>query len=140
MQRQKKLFFNSISALIYQVVALICGFILPRYFLSTYGSAVNGLVSSITQFLGFISLCEMGVGAVIQTALSAPLANGDSVGVSRIAKSSDRFFRKIAYILVGYTLTLMVIYPCISLDEFDYFFTFVLIGVFSFYIILYLKK
>lgn len=131
MTRKQKLFLNSTTSLAYQFVALICGFILPRVFLSTYGSAVNGLISSVTQFLGFISLCEMGVGAVIQSTLYKPLADGDGVTVSKIAKSSDRFFRTIAYILVGYTLVLMVGYPLITIDKFDYFYTFALILVIS---------
>lgn len=67
--RSKKLFFNTLAALIDQVVIIICGFILPRMFLTSYGSAINGLQASITQFLGIIVLCEMGVGAVVQTAL-----------------------------------------------------------------------
>ena len=39
-----------------------------------YGSDVNGLVSSITQFLGYIALVEGGVGGVIRAALYKPLA------------------------------------------------------------------
>ena len=131
MTRKQKLLFNSTTSLVYQFVALICGFVLPRAFLATYGSEVNGLISSVTQFLGFISLCEMGVGAVIQSSLYKPLATGDNVGVSKIAKSSERFFRTIAYILVGYTVILMAVYPIITIEKFDYIFTFALIFVIS---------
>lgn len=131
MTRGKKLMLNSVTSVLYQIITFICGFILPRIFLSTYGSAVNGLVSSITQFLGFISLCEMGVGAVVQSALYKPLADKDSVEVSKIAISSERFFRKIAYILLVYTAVLMLIYPIITIDKFDYVFTMLLILVIS---------
>ncbi len=131
MIRKKKLMLNSITSLLYQVIALFCGFVLPRMFLSTYGSAVNGLVSSVTQFLGFISLCEMGVGAVIQSTLYRPLADGDMVSVSKIAISSERFFRKIAYILIGYTILLMMIYPLMTINDFDYAYSALLILVIS---------
>ena len=122
---------NSTSSLIYQVITIVCGFILPRFFLSFYGSAVNGLVSSITQFLGFISLAECGVGAVVQSALYKPLAKNDMQEVNKIVVSADRFFKKIAYILLGYTAILMVFYPLITLNSFDYLSTLILIFVIS---------
>ena len=129
--RKTKLMLNSASSVIYQVITIICGFILPRFFLSFYGSAVNGLVSSITQFLGFISLAECGVGAVVQSALYKPLASNDMQEVSKIIVSADRFFKKIAYILLGYTAILMVFYPLITLSSFDYLSTLILIFVIS---------
>lgn len=129
MTRKKKLMLNSASSLIYQVATLICGFILPKFFLTSYGSAVNGLVSSITQFLGFISLAECGVGAVVQSALYKPLAQKDMNAVSKIVVSSERFFRKIAYLLVAYTAILMIAYPFVTIESFDYLYTLVLIFV-----------
>ena len=131
MTRKTKLMLNSASSLTYQLTAIICGFILPRFFLAYFGSAVNGLVSSITQFLGFISLAECGIGAVVQSSLYKPLAEQDVVAVSKIVASSERFFRRIAYLLLGYTSALMLIYPMITIDAFDYLFTLVLIFVIS---------
>lgn len=131
MERKTKLMLNTASSLLYQLVMMICGFILPRFFLTYYGSEVNGLVSSITQFLGFITLAECGVGAVVQSTLYKPLAENDMINVSKVVVSSERFFRRIAYILVGYVAVLMVVYPFITIDSFDYLFTFVLIFVIS---------
>ena len=131
MTRKIKLKLNLASSLLYQLITLVCGFILPRFFLSYYGSAVNGLVSSITQFLGFIALAECGVGAVVQSTLYKPLAQNDTVSVSKIVISSERFFRKIAYILLAYVAVLMAVYPFITIDSFDYLFTAVLILVIS---------
>lgn len=131
MTRIIKLKLNLASSLLFQLITLVCGFVLPRFFLSYYGSEVNGLVSSITQFLGFISLAECGVGAVVQSALYKPLADNDMVSVSKILISSERFFRRIAYILLAYVAVLMVVYPFITLDSFDYVFTLILIFVIS---------
>ena len=122
---------NLASSLIYQLITIACGFILPRFFLSFYGSAVNGLISSITQFLGFISLAECGVGAVVQSVLYKPLADKDMQEVSKIVVSADRFFKRIAYLLLGYTAILMIFYPLITRNAFDYLYTLVLIFVIS---------
>ena len=92
MNRSQKFRLNSLAAILRQTVTVICGFILPAYILQTYGSAVNGLVSSITQFLAFISLLEMGIGPVIESNLYKPLAEGDFQTVSKIIASSINFF------------------------------------------------
>lgn len=125
------MYLNTTVSLLHQIIALVCGFILPRFFLQCYGSEVNGLVSSITQFLGFIALAECGVGAVVQSALYKPLANNDEEQISRIIISAENFFRKIAFILVVYSVVLMIGYPFITLKSFDYIFTLTLIFVIS---------
>lgn len=111
MNRRQKLLLNTATSLIKQLVVVVCGFILPRYMLSYYGSAVNGLVASLTQFLGFISLLEMGIGPVIQANLYGPLAKKDNEQISRIIVSSERFFRRIAYIFLAYIAALAVGFP-----------------------------
>ena len=111
MSRKKKLLLNTGTGILKQLVTVVCGFILPRYMLLYYGSSVNGLVSSITNFLSFISLLDMGVGAVIQANLYKPLADKESDQISRIVKSSERFFRRLAYIFIGYVVVLCVVYP-----------------------------
>lgn len=109
--RKKKLILNTISSVMYQLVVVICGFILPRLFLKYYGSEVNGLISSIIQFLGFIVLMELGIGAVVQSALYKPLAIGDDGEVSKIIKSAQKFFNKIAMLFLVYLSVLIIVYP-----------------------------
>ena len=53
--RKIRLVRNTFSSLAFQVVTVICGFILPRLILKYYGSETNGLVSSIQQFLQIIA-------------------------------------------------------------------------------------
>ena len=129
--RKKKMILNTATSLVHQVVVVICGFILPRLFLTFYGSSVNGLVSSITQFLGFISMLELGVGAVVQSALYKPLADGDSDEISKILSSAKKFFKKIAIIFSIYTVVLMFLYPIITIKKFNYMFTLLLILIIS---------
>lgn len=111
LSRKKKLFFNIITSLVYQILLIISGFILPRSMLSAYGSEINGLVSSISQFLSFISFMQAGVGVVVQAALYKPLSEDDYDAVSKIYVSAQKFFRTIAIIFVGYTLTIAFVYP-----------------------------
>lgn len=123
MNRSKKLKINTVSGLCGQIVTLTCGFIVPKLILNTYGSDVNGLVSSITRFLSFISLAECGVGAVVQSALYKPLAEKDYYKVSKIIISSERFFRKVGMILIIYIGVLIALYPSIINKRYSFFYT-----------------
>lgn len=98
--RSKLLAYNSITSLFSQGITVICSFVLTRLILSHFGSSVNGLVSSITQFLGFISFLEMGIGAVVKSALYKPLADKNYDEVSRVIISTKKFYRTIAKILI----------------------------------------
>ena len=108
MTRKKKLLLNSGMALAYQAITIVCGFILPKFIIPYFGSATNGLINSITQLLTIITLCECGVGAVVQSALYKPLAENDSESISRVVISSNKFFNRIMLMLSGYVLVLMV--------------------------------
>lgn len=99
------------AAIINQAVALICAFILPRQLLIFYGSEVNGLISSISQFLSFVSLLDLGISSVVQTALYKPIADNDSKGVSRVLTASQRFFQRIGIVFILYSFFLAIIYP-----------------------------
>lgn len=125
--REKRLKYTTITSLIFQVVAVICGFILPRLILDSYGSSVNGLINSITQFLGIINFMELGVGAVVQSSLYEPLASNDTNKINIILKSGSNFYKKIALLLIAYTSVLLIVFPMLVNDSFDPLFTIMLI-------------
>lgn len=131
LSQRQKLHLTSGFAFFLQIFTIIYGFVLPRLFLEYYGSAVNGLVSSIAQFLGFIALAECGVGAVVQSALYKPLAQKDSMGLSRIVVSAEHFFRNIAKLLVVYTVVLTIVFPNIISGNFEFIYTASLILIIS---------
>ena len=118
--RKKRLLCNTVSSLVFQIVTLVCGFIVPRLILDTYGSSVNGLVLSITQFLGMIAFLELGVGAVVQSSLYKPLAEKNINDVSKIISSANKFFRRLASILVVYVIFLVILFPFFAAKEFGY--------------------
>lgn len=118
---------NTVSSITLQVTTVICGFILPKLILNYYGSEINGLVSSIVQFLSFVSLLELGVGAVIQSNLYEPLAKQDYKSINNIMSSANKFFRTIGRILVVYVIILIIFYPTLISDDYSHLFTGMLI-------------
>ena len=134
--RKKRLLWNTVSSLVFQITTIICGFVLPHLILHHFGSSINGLVNSITQFLAVITFLELGVGAVVQSSLYKPLANKDSDTVSKIIVSANKFFRNIARILLVYIVVLVIVYPFITNrsdngETFSWMYTAALIGAIS---------
>lgn len=125
------LFYNSITPLIYQVTTITCGFILPRLILGHFGTEVNGLVNSITQFLAVIAFLELGVGAVVQSSLYKPLADKDNITVSKVITSADKFFRRLGYILAIYVVVMLFYYPYLVKQRFSFTFIATLIVAIS---------
>lgn len=131
MNRKKLLALNTSSSLIFQLTTIICGFIVPRLILQTYGSEVNGLINSITQFLSIIAFLELGVGAVIQSSLYKPLSEKDDEEISKIVVSGQKFFSRLATILLVYVIILIVIYPLVAKSNFGFLYTATMILVIS---------
>lgn len=120
-KKMKKITLLNIStSLFLQFITIISGFIIPKIILETFGSEVNGLVSSITQFLNYVTLIEGGIGGVVLANLYKPLYNNDVDMISSIINTANRFYRKIGFIFILYTIGLALIYPLIFESSFSY--------------------
>ncbi len=129
--RSKRALKNILITLLLQIITIFCGFIVPKLIISNYGSEMNGLLSSITQFLAYITLLEAGVGPVVKATLYKPISQKNTKDIINILKTSENFFKKIAYIFIVYILLLCCIYPTVINDKFDVLFTISLILIMS---------
>lgn len=129
--RGKRAVLNIVSSVFVQFVTIICGFIIPRLIIGSYGSKVNGAVSSMAQFLGFIILLESGFGPVIKSMLFKPIANKDKATIEKILKASEAIFRKISYFFILYIIILCVFFSIRLQNDFNIFFTISLIVIIS---------
>ena len=129
--RKKRLKSNTIASLLFQICSIICGFILPRLILQSFGSDVNGVVNSIVQFLGIISFLELGVGAVVQSSLYKPLADQNDIEISMIVASAKKFFRCLSWILIVYVVVLIVFFPLVTKQAFSFLYIATLITAMS---------
>lgn len=116
LSRSDRLKLNAALSIVYQLITIVCGFIIPKLIIENFGSDINGLLSSISHFLGIIALCELGMGAVVPASLYKPIAEKNSEEISRIFLSSEKFFRKIAYAMLVYVCGMTLLYPMIISD------------------------
>lgn len=112
--RGQKALLNTVVLAMYEVVTFACGLILPRYILKYFGSEFNGITSSITQFLGFIVILQMGIGGSTRFALYKKLANNDNYGISGIINATERYMRKVGIALLVYIGLMVIFYPHIA--------------------------
>ena len=116
----KKSFLNVFSTLLLQIVAIINGLIIPKLILQNFGSDVNGLITSLTQFLNYISLIEGGVSSVIMASLYTPLYEKSVQKISSVVVAANKFFKKIAYIFIVYTILIAILYPFLIDTSFNW--------------------
>lgn len=102
---------NASFSLLLQVALAVSGLLVPRYFIAVYGSPVNGLVSSITQFISYINLAEAGVGAAGTVALYRPLADKDTNRINGVLSATRVFYLRSGMIFAGLIVLLTIFYP-----------------------------
>lgn len=111
MNRSKKFLYNSMTTAVMQLITMLVGFITPRVMLNAYGSEVNGLVSSIAQFIAYFNLVEAGLAGAAIYALYKPLADNDHKAINGVISAAKKFYTQSGYIFISLTLGLAFIYP-----------------------------
>ncbi|MBQ7231929.1 MAG: hypothetical protein IJX07_01685, partial [Bacillales bacterium] len=111
MNRTKKFIKNTFATALYQIVLMLSGFILPKIILSFYGSEVNGLVTSVTQFINYFTLVEAGLSGAAIYALYKPLAENDYKTISGIVVATKKFYNISGTIFSVFVIILAFIYP-----------------------------
>ena len=131
MRRISQTKLNILSSFLQQLVAGVCGLILPRFVLQRFGSEANGLVASVTQLLGYTTLLEGGIGGVMKAMLYRPLANEDAEGISSIYFQIRRTFRKLSLIFICFALMLSICMKFLVDTQYDWPYVFTLVLILS---------
>lgn len=121
MNRTRKFLYNTLATSGYQLAAMLMGFITPRLTILCYGSEINGLVVSITEFINYFRLVEAGLATAAVYSLYKPLADQDAGRISAIVSAARRFYNLSGCLFVGLTALFALIYPfvvpCESLSQ-----------------------
>lgn len=113
MSNRKKSIKNVIYSALGQVITIGCGLILPRLFVVGYGSEVNGLLNSLSQFLVYLGLFEAGVGTATMQALYNPVAKEDWGSINKILAATNEYYKKTGkWYLIVLTIA-SIVYPII---------------------------
>lgn len=117
--RSKSALKNILANLILQITAAISGLILPRFFIIAYGSTMNGMIVSVTQFISYMALVEAGVSAASIVGLYKPLADNNIVEVNRILSATKRFYYRSGIFYIALLVILVAAYPLLVKNQID---------------------
>ena len=120
MDKKKKSLNIFITGLISQVVILLLGIVIPKLLIVSYGSEVNGLLSSIKQIFVYVALLEAGIGTAALQAMYEPIAKNDKEKASEIMVATDRYFKRTGLFYGIAVVLLAVLYPIVIKVELEY--------------------
>lgn len=118
--RRKRTILNIISSLTSKILVIAFGLILPRLFITSFGSEVNGLLSSITNAFTYINLLEAGLGLSAVQALYAPIAQNDKKKVNAILAAVAISYRRVGVYVLACVVTVALIYPIVVESTISY--------------------
>lgn len=124
---KKTVIQNLIVATLTQLITLILGMILPRLILIAWGSEYNGLLSSVTNILRYLSLLEAGFNTATLQALYKSVGQDDQEQTSIVIRTSQHYYQRISVIYALMVLVISVGYPLIVKSEIPYWETFIII-------------
>lgn len=113
MTNRRKALKNLLFTALQQAIVIAFGLILPRLFVVNYGSEVNGLLTSLSQFLVCLNLFEAGIGSATIQALYRPVALDDWDAISGIMAASSRYYKRTGWLYLAGLLALTVCYPLV---------------------------
>lgn len=129
--RRNNIYKSAIIGLLEELISIISGFILPRMILTYFGSDYNGIIASVTQFIGCIALLKSGIGMATKAALYDPLYYNEQDTVSGIMSATMIFLRRVSYIFVVGIIVFACIYPFCIKEDFSWEFTASLVLIIS---------
>ena len=117
--RSKQAFRNVLSSIFLQIITVLTGIYIPQLMIRTYGSDINGMVSSITQFISYLSLVEAGVSNAAIVALYTPLAINDKSAINKVMSAAKIFYLRSGIAFVALLFGLVVFYPFFVNNKID---------------------
>ena len=126
----QKIIRNLLVGILGQAVALVMGILLPKFVITSYGSEVNGLLSSVTNIYAYIALVEAGVAAASCQALYKPITENDRGQMNAILSATNQYYHRTGFIYLGLIFVFSTIYPLLIHSEIP-FFTVVLVILFN---------
>lgn len=97
---------NFVITIMYQLLTIAFGFIIPRLFLETYGVAIHGLTSTITNIMAYVLLLNAGLGTASIQALYSPLGNKNTEKINSVINAVDNFYKKVG---ISYSIAVFII-------------------------------
>lgn len=108
---------NLFWGLINKLLGILLGILVPKIILLYMGSDTNGVLSTVNQVYGCITILEAGIGYATAQALYQPIALGDKKKINRILSATHIYYKRIGLVYLGIVLLLAYIFPLVGESE-----------------------
>lgn len=99
--RTKNAIYNNLSSALLQTTILVFGLIIPRLMISSYGSEINGLISSTKQMVSYLKYLELGITASLVFLLYEPLSKSVySIVNPLLTRAKKEYEKSVLFILL----------------------------------------
>ncbi len=109
--RSKFVLYSLFSSFGYQLVLTISNFIVIKLMISSYGSEINGLISSLNQVINYMNLVEAGLALTAIQSLYKPLSENNWFKVSQVLAATKKLYMKSGVLFLFLTIFIAFIYP-----------------------------
>lgn len=115
--KTKSAIINSAFNFLYQIINMVVNLIIPPLLISKFGSAINGLVSTIKQIINYVQLVGAGISESTVVALYKPIHNNDQKKISSVYNACNSAFNNSGVIFSVISIVVSFIYPLFILKE-----------------------
>ena len=103
--------YNSMTVVLYRIIAMVTAFIIPRIIMTVYGSEINGFIVSVKQFVTYFYLVEAGISGASTVALYKPLADQNVPAINGVLSAAKKFYYQSGWAFIGLVTLLAIFYP-----------------------------
>lgn len=113
MKKDRRIAKNVLVGGMCQVIAMALSLFIPRLMIVSYGSDVNGLVSTVSQAFAYLALLEYGIGAATVNRLYKDIATEDGAGINYTLSATRSYFYRLIPIYAACVLGFVLLFPYI---------------------------
>lgn len=110
-----------------QIVAIICGFILPPLLIEHFGSEVNGLLNAVKQMMAYFGIVCLGLGSAAQVALYKPIADNDWKRINAVLAATRHFFNQSGFVFAILVFVSSFAFPFLFVSDIPFLDVFLII-------------
>ena len=117
---KKRALLNFSTSTLYQVINMLVGLIVPKFYTEIFGSVYNGLNQSVAQIMSLLAVLQFGISAASIQMMFRPIAEGDDKTIAAIYWDTGRQYRKMGYVFLGVIAPIIVVFPFVLQEDLPY--------------------
>ncbi|MDV7785564.1 lipopolysaccharide biosynthesis protein [Enterococcus gallinarum] len=126
--RTKLFAINSVYAILNQIIIIGAGFVIPKFMIMYYGSEINGLVSSINQFIAYFNVVEAGLSSATVFVLYKYLYEDDHNMINKVVSTAKKYYFQAGYLFTLLVLLLAIVFSfSVHISSLDHKYIFLLV-------------